>query len=111
MARFSGRVGFAVNTETAPDVWKDVLTEYPYFGDIIRNSFQIREGEYLNDDLSVSHSVSIVADPYAREHFDAIRYVVLETGVAWKVTEVIQEHPRLQLRLGGVYNGERPTSI
>lgn len=104
MNRFYGKVGYGVTVETAPGVHEDVITEFPYFGDIVRNSLKFREGQGVNNDLSVGHSISVVADKYANEHFFAIRYVEW-AGALWTVTEVEVQSPRLILRLGGVYNG------
>lgn len=106
MAKFHGEIGYGETVEKAPGVWEDVITERSYFGDIIRNSRQLREGEEINNDLSVSNSISIVADAYANEHFFAIRYVKW-AGTLWKVSNVEVQSPRLILRLGGVYNGPK----
>jgi hypothetical protein len=107
MARFYGRVGYGESIETAPGVWVDDIVEHSYFGDIIRNARNLREGENLNPNLSVQNSISIVADAYANDHFFAIRYVEW-AGVLWTVTSVEVQSPRLLLRLGEVYNGETP---
>lgn len=112
MAKFYGEVGFAEGTvETPPQsgVWVENMVEYPYYGDVVRNTRQIREGEGLNDDLSVNNSISIVADAYAREHFFAIRYIRW-AGALWTVSDVEVQSPRLLLRLGGVYNGPEVTA-
>jgi hypothetical protein len=87
-------------------VWKDVITEYHYYGDVIRNSRQLRDGLKVNDDLSVGNSISIVADAYAYEHFFAMRYVEWQ-GALWLVSNVEVQTPRLILTLGGVYNGPK----
>jgi hypothetical protein len=104
MNRFYGKVGYGVSVETSPGVFEDAITEKQYFGDVVRNSLKFREGQSVNDDLSVSNSISIVADAYANEHFFAIRYVEW-AGALWTVSEVEVQSPRLLLRLGGVYNG------
>lgn len=105
MAKFYGVVGFTVGAvENVPGVAEEGMVEYPYYGDVIRNSRQLREGEKINDDLSVGNSISIVADAYAREHFFAMRYIKW-AGTLWKVDDVTVESPRLVLRLGGVWNG------
>lgn len=104
MAKFFGEIGYGETVQTAPGVWEDVITEKSYFGDVIRNSRQLRDGEKVNDDLTVGNSISIVADAYANTHFFAIRYIRW-AGALWKVANVDVESPRLVLRLGGVYNG------
>jgi hypothetical protein len=102
--RFHGVIGYGESTETSPGVFEDVITEFTYSGDVVRNTRKLQEGDQVNDDISVQNSISIVADAYANEHFFAIRYIVWQ-GARWKVTEVEVQRPRLLLRLGGVYNG------
>lgn len=104
MAKFHGIVGYGENVETAPGVWQDSITKRSYYGDVVKNTRRLSEGEYLNNDLTVGNSISIVADAYANDHFFAIRYVEW-AGTRWIVTEVEVQPPRLLLRLGGVYNG------
>lgn len=109
MNRFSGKVGYGESQEEPTDsgVWVDVITERQAYGDVIRNSRKLEKSESINDNISVGNSISIVADEYARNHFFAIRYVMWQ-GVAWTVTNVDVEHPRLVLTLGQVYNGPFP---
>lgn len=107
MARFSGAIGFGQQVEVRPGIWEDVVTEKPYFGDLVRTSRGQREGDNLHDDLTINNSVSVVADAFANENIFAIRYVKWAGGL-WKVEDVTVRAPRLVLRLGGVYNGPRP---
>lgn len=104
MAKFYGEIGYGETVETAPGVWEDQITERSYVGDVIRNARYLKEGEALNNDLSVGNSISIVADAYANDHFFAIRYIRW-AGALWTVQMVEVQSPRLLLRLGGVYNG------
>jgi hypothetical protein len=97
-------VGYGVSVEIRPGVWEDQIHEFPYFGDVVRNSLKTREGQSINNDLTVTNSISVVADAYANEHFFAIRYVEW-AGTLWSVAEIEMQSPRLILRLGGVYNG------
>lgn len=109
MAKFYGEIGYGESVQTAPGVWVDQIVEYKYYGDVIRNTRQLREGDKVNDDLSVGNSISIVADAYANEHFFAIRYIKW-AGTLWTVSDVEVQSPRLLLRLGGVYNGPKATA-
>lgn len=110
MTRFYGRVGFGgtTNVDQEPGVYVDGIYERSYYGDVIRNSKQDREGESLHPDISVQNSISIVADTFVEDHFMTIRYVEW-AGVLWSVSSVEVQHPRLILRLGEVYNG--PTQV
>jgi hypothetical protein len=106
MAKFYGAIGFGESVETVPGVWEDLITEHKYYGDVVRNTLKVKEGEAINNDLSVGNSISIVANAYANEHFFAIRYIKW-AGTLWTVSNVDVESPRLLLRLGGVYNGPK----
>ena len=106
MARFYGEVGYANTVESPVDsgIWIDSITEYSYYGDVIRNTRKLDSGENLNNDVSVNNSISIIADEFAIEHFFNIRYVRW-SGVLWTVTNIDVQSPRLILNLGSVYNG------
>lgn len=109
MAKWHGVVGYIhEQVETAPGVWENQIVRKQYYGDVVKNSRRLSDGETIHDDVSVTNSISIVADAYANEHFFAIRFLQW-AGAYWKVTEVdASQRPRLLLRMGGVYNG--PTS-
>ncbi len=104
MAKFYGVVGYVESTETAPGVYTEIATARKYYGDILKNVKKYVSSEYLNDNLTISNSISILADAYAYDHFFAIRYVNW-MGANWKVTDVEVQRPRLILSLGEVYNG------
>ena len=108
MAKFYGEIGYAeTNVETAPGVWQDVVKEIKYYGDVLRISRQLENAnEKVNSDLSISNSFSIVADAYAYNHFFAMRYVKWQ-GAYWTITDVEVQRPRLILRVGGLYHGEK----
>lgn len=103
MAKFYGEVGYAVTSETSPGVWTNDIIPRHYHGDLKRNVRRIQNAGVVNDDLVVSNTVSIVADPFAIENFHAIRYVKF-MGTKWRVTDVEVRYPRLEMTLGGVYN-------
>lgn len=109
MAKFYGVVGYVDTQETAPGVYTEVATERKYYGDILKNVKRYVSSEYLNDNLTVNNSISIMADAYAYDNFFAIRYVNW-MGANWKVTDVEVQRPRLILSLGEVYNGKTPES-
>ncbi len=106
MARFYGEVGYGDSVETpeGSGIWVDVITEFPYQGDVIRNTRQLENNDNVNNNIIVSNSISIVADQYATENFFNIKYVRW-SGVLWTVREVEVRSPRLILSLGSVYNG------
>lgn len=104
MAKFYGKVGYAVMKETSRDVWEEVIIERDYFGDMGRNTFRLQSTDQLNDNVNISNEISIVSDPYANENFHSMRYVEF-MGTKWKISNVEVKYPRLILTVGGVYNG------
>ena len=108
MAKFYGKVGFEELSETSPSVYTPTIIERAYSGDLVRNYRKFDSGEGINDDLNISNEVSIVADPYALNHFHTLKYVLWH-GARWKVIGITEEFPRLRLTIGGVYNGPTPT--
>lgn len=103
MPKFYGAVGYAKTVEISPGVSVEQITERNYYGDVIRNTRRLQSADKVNDDINISNEISIVADPYANDHFYAIRYVVFQ-GAKWKVSNVDVQYPRLILSLGGLYN-------
>jgi len=105
MAKFYGAIGYISEVETAVDLIENKPIERMYKGDLIRNNRRLDNGENINDNVTISNQISIIADPYANNHIFDMRYVKWR-GTAWKVSNVDVEPPRLILTLGGVYNGE-----
>ncbi len=104
MAKFFGKVGYIKTVEKEPGYWKATTIEKDYYGDITSNASRYQSNGQVNDDIVVNNIISIVADPYANENFQHIRYVNW-MGTKWKVTNTEVKYPRLLLTLGGVYNG------
>lgn len=108
MAKFRGKVGYLLTEEESIDgegtgIWKEHILERTYYGDIIRNISRWESSGNLNDNISINNSVSIVADPFAIENFQLIKYVELHNQL-WKVNTAEVQYPRIILSLGGVYN-------
>lgn len=118
MAKYFGKVGYASlyektetvgSTTVGTGVWAEGITERDYFGDFNRNARRLSNPGKVNDDIAVSNEISIIADPYALDHFHKIRYATY-MGVRWQVSNVEVQFPRLILILGGVYDGPAPAS-
>lgn len=106
MAKFYGMIGYGSTEETSPGVWTELITERPYFGDLIRNYRKTQGAGNVNDNVNVSNEISIIADPFANENFHSMRYVRF-MGAKWKIETVEVQYPRLILTIGGLYNGEQ----
>lgn len=108
MARFFGVVGFGITAEVpkGSGVWETVITEKPYYGDVIKDTRKMSDGESVNSNITVQNSIEILADGYANENIAAIRFVEW-AGAVWTITNVEVRRPRLLLRLGEVWSGPR----
>lgn len=105
MAKWFGKIGYAVTSETRPGIWEEVIVERKYYGDMTRNSRRLQAASQVNDDININNELSIISDPYAMNSFHAMRYAEF-MGTKWKITNVEVQYPRLILSLGGLYNGE-----
>lgn len=104
MARFHGRVGFVRTVETVPGVHREVATEVPCSGDVLREAKRFDKGDTLNENVTINNRFSIVYGDVALSQLQYIRYVVW-LGTKWKVTAIEVQTPRIILTAGGVYNG------
>ena len=104
MAKFFGKVGYIGTVESEPGYWEERSIERDYYGDITRNTSRYQQDGQVNDNIVINNILSIVADPYANENFQHMRYVVW-MGTKWKITNVEVQYPRIILTLGGMYNG------
>lgn len=106
MAKFYGAVGFIKTKEVRTGVFVENPSEHYYSGELLRRSIRYSNGLSVNDNITTSNQISIVADPYAHENCYKIKYVKWR-GDYWEVTSVdASQYPRLILSLGGVYNGK-----
>lgn len=105
MAKYYGIVGFVKTYEDPenPGAWKTEVHEDYYRGDVKRYAKRITaSGEKANSDVIVTNAISIIADPYAIENFQYIKYAEW-MGTFWTVASVDVNRPRFELSLGGVY--------
>lgn len=108
MNKWYGKIGYAVCEEVEAGVWEDTIVEKPYFGDIVRNTRRLQNSGGINDNISISNQISIVADPYAVQNINNMRYIEF-MGTNWKVANVEVQYPRLLLDMGEVWNGNTGT--
>ena len=102
--KYAGKIGFAEMVETEPGVWEERITEKEVRGDIVRNSRQYQMSQEVNDNLNISNSFSIVANPYIQNNIVRMRYIWFRNN-KWKITNVdASTYPRLTLEVGGLYN-------
>ena len=103
--KWYGKVGFVKSVQSAPSVWENDETIREYQGDVYRNSNQwSTNSDSTNDDFTVNHQISIIADPFVCDNCRFIKWVEF-MGARWKVKSFEVKPPRLVLTVGGVWNG------
>lgn len=105
MRRWHGVIGFSLSTESKPDVWTNEIVERTYYGNVETNSRRWQNTQQLNDNLTFSNQISIIADKFAKANLQAMKYIIFE-GVKFKISDCQIEWPRLLLSLGDLYTEE-----
>ena len=77
-----------------------------YAADTIKKRSSWPSADKQNDDISFNNELSIIADGYAFNNFQFLKYVIFK-GTKWEVSSVELDYPRLIVSFGGVYNGEQ----
>ena len=103
MAKYYGKIGYAIRTETKPSVWEESIVEKSFCGEQVNVKSKWQTSSHLHDDIQITNQLSIVADPFAYQNFYNIRYIEYK-GHKWKVEAVEVQYHRLILTIGGVYN-------
>lgn len=114
MAKFVGVIGFLTTEEKEPGLNVSVPREFTYRGDLLQNQIKRENSsESIIDDITISNRISIVANPYAKEHIFEMKYLKFQMpklGGVWKITNAEVQEPRIILTLGGVYSGDTVVS-
>lgn len=100
--RYSGNIGFAIPIDKGYGVIEDSYIEKNYIGDVLRTSNRWVRGTGINDNLTTSNQISIIADEFMNANFQHIKYADW-MGTKWKVESIEPKFPRLILQLGGYY--------
>lgn len=103
MAKFNGAIGYATSDEPVVGIHTQSVTEVIYCGNVMKNNRRTQTTDNVNDDITTSNIISIIADPFANMNFQSMVYAVF-MGVKWKIVNVEVQYPRLLITLGGVYN-------
>lgn len=104
MAKFSGKIGYAIQVESKPGVWTNQIVEKSYRGDFVLKQQRWETTEAVNNNLTLDNSVSIIADPYAYTNLGFMKYIIIG-GKKWKISSLAINRPRIVLQIGGIYNG------
>lgn len=100
--KWFGEIAFSNQEETDVDVWEDKPIVRQYYGDLNKNYKSDQLADNINSTVSVTNTLSVVADPFLLESFHKILYVTF-MGQKWRVSNVEVGYPRLTLNFGSLY--------
>ena len=104
MAKFNGKVGYVIDKEIRPGVFKTETTIRPYFGDLLSDIQTYQLGDTVNGETNLANKISIVADKFAYENLGYMKFIEYMNG-KWIIRSIETKYPRLILTIGGKYNG------
>ena len=107
MSKWFGKIGYAIQKESEPGIWEDEIVERDYYGDLLTDNRKRQSNNNVLDEITLSNMVSIIADPFAYNNCSCMAYAEI-MGARWKISEIEVKPPRLNLTIGGVYNGNTP---
>nr|DAF90675.1 MAG TPA: hypothetical protein [Siphoviridae sp. ctDS752] len=107
MSKWFGKIGYAIQKESEPGIWEEEIIERDYYGDLLTDNRKRQSNNNVLDEITLSNMVSIIADPFAYNNCSCMAYAEI-MGARWKISEVEVKPPRLNLTIGGVYNGNTP---
>jgi hypothetical protein len=104
MSRFRGPIGINRGArESAPGIFTNVIEEVMVQGEM-RNVSARWSQQNANETLTAKHVLSVVTPEKSEIDFNAVVYIVWQ-GSKWSVTSIQYNRPRVELTLGGLYNG------
>ena len=104
MSKFWGPIGINRGpVQTAPGILEVVIEELEVSGEM--RQLQLRWPQArMQEGLSANHVLSIVTPEDSDIDFTEVVYIVWQSR-KWSVTSIQYKRPRVELTLGGLYNG------
>jgi hypothetical protein len=106
--KYSGKLGFAEQTETSPGVWEETITEKDIVGDLEQRTEPFDSGEGIHPRVSTTTSVSVLAYGIGPQDHSEMRYATY-AGKRWQFSSIVDEPPKLTLYFGEEYHGPIPS--
>ena len=104
--KWYGKIGFVETVDVGDGIWKPEIVEKYYTGELKRISSKwSSNSNSTNYNVNISNQISIISDPYLEKSLQSIRYIEF-MGALYDVTDIEVRYPRLNISVGGVYNGE-----
>lgn len=104
MAKFRGKIGMNRGpVETGPGIFTRTIEDVEVSGEM--KSIGLRwPAAGMQDGIKAKHILSIIVPEKESIEFNEVVYVIWH-NVKWSVVDISYERPRINLTLGGRYNG------
>jgi hypothetical protein len=104
MSKFWGKIGINRDSqETDPGIFEKSIEEVEVAGEM-RNLGARWQSHEQRDTVSARHVLSMVTPEDSIIDFTEVAYIVWQ-GRKWSVISIEYKRPRIELTLGGLYNG------
>ena len=104
MTKFRGSIGIdRGSVETSPGIFEPTIEEVEVTGEMRNQSARWRSHEQ-GDSVSARHALSVVTPESSIIDFSEVVYVIWQSR-KWSVVSIEYKRPRIELTLGGLYNG------
>lgn len=105
MTKFSGYAGYATQVEVKPGIFEDQIVERKIRGDLLGDVQRRNAATTINDEITITNRLSIIADKYMNNNMTDLVYVKMD-GQYWKVSSIENQRPRLLVYFGGLWHGK-----
>jgi hypothetical protein len=106
VARYSGYIGVKNDpVEVRPGVFTQDISEIEVSGQLKPKPWRWSAGELAQDKATAGHIISIIAPESTIGDWGEVLYATWQ-GRKWAVKSVEYARPRINLTLGGYYNGK-----
>jgi hypothetical protein len=104
MTKFRGNIGLNRGpVESDPGIFSQVIEDVEVTGEMLNLGLGW-QGVGMQDSLSAKHILSIIIPEEESVEFNEVVYVEWHSR-RWNVTSIEYKRPRINLTLGGLYNG------
>jgi hypothetical protein len=102
--RYSGKLGIAEQTERAPGIWEETITEVDVLGSVEQRTEVLDTSDSVLPRYTTTTSISVLARP---ENHASIRYVTY-LGKRWEIGSIVTQFPKIVIYIGKEYHGPLP---
>ena len=103
MPKCSGLIGYALVVETQPGVWSEIITDKPYYGDVVTDNRKFNNQNQINDDMNINNNISVISNSFMLDNLAVMKYITFLKS-KWKIVSVEIKPPRIIINIGGLYH-------